>query len=396
MGDSGRTKGLAKSTVTSFSFPTRVVFGSGAVSQLPELLAEYGAKRVLLVTDQGLVHAGLVERVLKLVSGSSEVTCFDRVEPNPTESCLEEAVTLLRRESCDLVVGLGGGSVLDTAKAACMRLNHPGPLNQYEIQVEGYRRVTGEVPANIAIPTTAGTGSEVGRSAVITLETDNRKAVLLSPKILPTVALCDPELTLSLPAGLTASTGMDALTHNLEAYLSTEFHPICDAIALGGIRLVGRHLVDAVKGGGIEARSGMMLASSMGAIAFQKDLGVAHALAHPLSTLSGVPHGLANAIVLPHAMAFNKPVSADRLRDVACALGCAVDGLNELDGAELAIRKVEGLLEQTDLPNRLSAVGVEEDLLPELAAQAIADPNHRTNPRPCTCEDMVRLYRAAL
>ena len=252
------------------------------------------------------------------------------------------------------------------------------------------------MPANIAIPTTAGTGSEVGRSAVITLESENRKAVLLSPKIMPSVALCDPELTLSLPQGLTAATGMDALTHNLEAYLSKEYHPICDSIALGGIRLVGQHLVNAVKVGDIEARTGMMLASSMGAIAFQKDLGVAHALAHPLSTLAGVPHGLANAIVLPHAMAFNKQVSASRLKDVAQALGCAVDVATESEGADLAISAVEDLLDQTDLPKRLSLVGVDENLIPTLAAQAITDPNHRTNPRPCTREDMAQLYKDAL
>jgi alcohol dehydrogenase class IV len=296
-----------------------------------------------------------------------------------------------------MAVGLGGGSVLDTAKATCFRLNHPGGLNQYEILADGSRKITRIVPPNIAIPTTSGTGSEVGRSAVITLEPENRKAVLLSPKMMPAAAVCDPELTLSLPPGLTAATGMDALTHNLEAYLSTEYHPICDAVALGGIRLVADHLVNAVQNGkDIDARAGMMLASSMGAIAFQKDLGVAHALAHPLSTLANVPHGLANAIVLPHTMTFNREVSASRLKDIARAMGCAVDTVCDSEGANLAIAAVGRLLKETQLPSRLSAVGVTEDLLPALAQQAISDPNHRTNPRPCTIQDMDQLYRAAL
>lgn len=382
--------------ISNFSFPTRMVFGPGSLAQLPTLIKEQNAKKVLLVTDSGLVKAGLADQVLNTLKGHIETICFDGVEPNPTEACMEAATEALRKNGCDLVIGLGGGSAIDTAKAACFRLNHTGVLAPYEIQVDGHLNITNDVPPLIAIPTTSGTGSEVGRSSVITNKEEGRKVIICSPKLLPIVALCDPELTVGLPPHITAATGMDALTHNLEAYLSTSYHPICDAIALGGIRLVSENLERAVKNGSdIEARGNMMLASSMGAIAFQKDLGVAHALAHPLSTLADVPHGLANAIVLPHTMTFNKTVSADRLKDVARALGCPTDNTTDDEGADMAIQHVHNMLEKVDIPNRLSTIGITEDLIPALAKQAIADANHRTNPRACTEQDMIDLYHAA-
>ena len=371
-----------------------MIFGPKALSQLPDLIAEQSAKKILLVTDAGLVKAGLADRVLNLIP---DAICFDGVEANPTEACMEAATEVLRQSACDLVIGLGGGSAIDTAKAACFRLNHPGPLADFEIQVDGHLKMTNTVPPLIAIPTTAGTGSEVGRSAVITRKDEGRKAIIFGPKLLPIIALCDPELTTTLPAHITAATGMDALTHNIEAYLSTTFHPICDAIALGGIRLVASNLETAVKDGhNINARGNMLLASSMGALAFQKDLGVAHALAHPLSTLADVPHGLANAIVLSHTMAFNKSAAASRLKDIGHALGCAVDGASDEAGADLAIYFVRDLLGQVDLPDRLSAVGITEAMIPDLSKQAIADASHSTNPRPCTEADLTDLYRAAL
>jgi 4-hydroxybutyrate dehydrogenase len=383
--------------ITNFSFPTRMVFGPGSLMQLPEIVADRGTGRVLLVTDPGLVQAGLVDRVLATLRGRIETVVFSDVEANPTEACMEAATEALRSSACDLVIGLGGGSAIDTAKAACFRLNHPGPLAPYEIQVNGHLRMTGNVPALIAIPTTSGTGSEVGRSAVITNREEGRKVVIFSPKLLPVVALCDPEFTVGLPPHITAATGMDALTHNLEAYLATTYHPICDAIALGGIRLVADNLERAVKTGtDIEARGNMMLASSMGAISFQKDLGVAHALAHPLSTLAHVPHGLANAIVLPHTMAFNKQAAAARLKDVARALGCQTDGKTAEQGADLAIAFVHDMLARIDIPNRLSQVGITRNLIPALAKQALADANHRTNPRACREQDMIDLYTSAL
>ncbi|MCZ6632704.1 MAG: iron-containing alcohol dehydrogenase [bacterium] len=380
--------------ISTFSFPNQMVFGPGALNQLPDLLKTCNATRVLLVTDPGLVKIGLAERTLNLLQGPA--TCFDQVTPNPNEACLEAAVDVMRSTSCDFVVGLGGGSAMDTAKAVCLRLNHDQSLTEYEIQNNGAQKVTAHVPGCIAIPTTSGTGSEVGRSAVITLKDGNRKAILNTPKILPRVALCDPELTLGLPPQITAATGMDALTHNIEAYLSTTYHPPCDAVALGGVRLAAQNLETAVKDGqNIDARANMMMAASMGAIAFQKDLGVAHALAHPLSTLANVPHGLANAIMLSHTMKFNREAAPDRLKDIALALGCSTAGLSVNASATLAADTVHNLLVRLNLPIRLSEAGVPKDLIPELAAQAIADANHTTNPRPCTEADLVALYEAA-
>ncbi|MBS11609.1 MAG: alcohol dehydrogenase [Gemmatimonadetes bacterium] len=383
--------------ITTFRYPNRIVFGPGAITQLPDLLTEHNAERVLLVTDQGLVDAGLADRIQAETNKVATTTLFPEVEPNPTESCVDRAAQLLRDESCDLVIGLGGGSAMDAAKAAALREKHHAAFTVYEIQIGGDANMTETVCPIIAIPTTAGTGSEVGRSAVVTLAEWNRKAVICGPKLLPSVAVCDPELTLGLPPRITAATGMDALTHNIEAYCSTFYHPICDAVALGGIRLAAENLETAVKEGqDIEARSNMMLSSSMGAIAFQKDLGAAHSMAHPLSTVAGVPHGLANAIVLAHILEYNKPVAAERLGAIAQAMGCDVGGRSEEDRADAAIEAVKSLTERIDIPKSLSAVGVTEDQIPEMVQQAVADPNHVTNPRPCTAEDFTNLYHQAL
>ena len=383
--------------ISTFSYPNRIIFGPGAISRLPELLTELSAKRVLLVTDEGLVKAGLVERVQSRIDTVAQTVLYTGVTPNPTEACVDEAAEWLKSESCDLVIGLGGGSAMDAAKAAALRENHHRPFTEYEIQIGGDRNMTESVSLIIAIPTTAGTGSEVGRSAVITLAEGNRKAVICGPKLLPHIALCDPELTLGLPPHITAATGMDALTHNIEAYLSTAYHPICDAVALGGIRLAAENLERAVKeGADVEARSNMMLSSSMGAIAFQKDLGAAHSMAHPLSTVAGVPHGLANAIVLPHILAFNRPSAIKRLGDIAQAMGCSVDAQSPDDRANAAIEAVQTLALHIDIPKSLSAVGVTESQIPEMVKQAVDDPNHETNPRPCTAEDFDKLYRQAM
>lgn len=383
--------------LSTFGFPNRIVFGPGIVEQLPDLLEEHGATSILLVTDKGLLEAGIAGRIETLARGTAAVSTFDDVAPNPHLACVEAAAKQLANAAANIVIGLGGGSAMDTAKAAALRLNHHRPMTDYEIQADGHCHMTEAVPPIIAIPTTAGTGSEVGRSAVITLPDENRKAVICGPKLLPSVAVCDPELTVGLPPAITAATGMDALTHNVEAYLSTCYHPICDAVALGGIRLASRNLAKAVhQGDDLEARGNMMLASSMGAIAFQKDLGVAHALAHPLSSLAGVPHGLANAIVLPHAMTFNLPAAAVRLQDVAEALGCPIEGLSAEEAGETGIKAVTDLNKRVDLPTRLSDVGVTEALIPALADLALADPNHTTNPRSCTRSDFVDLYHLAL
>jgi alcohol dehydrogenase class IV len=234
-------------------------------------------------------------------------------------------------------------------------------------------------------------------SAVFTFRSLGRKSMIFSSHLMPTAAVADPELTVSLPPHLTAATGMDALTHSIESYLSIRYHPMCDAIARGGVRLVAQHLSRAVHcGGDLSARQGMLMAAMMGATAFQKDLGAAHSLSHPLSTVANLHHGLANAVVLPHVLAFNAGAVAAKLRDVAEDLGADVTGLSDEEAAQKAVDTVRALNREIGIPERLSQVGVTVEMILELSRKAMEDGCHRTNPRPCTVEDMVELYRKAL
>nr|HQH72778.1 iron-containing alcohol dehydrogenase [bacterium] len=316
------------------------------------------------------------------------------VHPNPVEDDVEQAGARFRKDGCDGVIGLGGGSALDVAKAVAVRVTHDGPLSRYEAQTGGYKLITGPVPPVIAIPTTAGTGSEVGRSAVITIPALGRKIVIFSPLLMPKRAIEDPELTVSLPPLLTASTGMDAFTHNLESLTCPVFHPICDAVALGGLELVIKYLERAVKNGlDLEARGNMMIAASMGAMAFQKDLGAAHSLAHPLSAEYGMQHGMANAVCLPAVMRFNREAAAKEYARVAALFGVNTHGMADIDAADRAIEAVIGLNQRIGIPARLRDCGIPEEGLEKLADKALEDSCHLTNPRPCTREDLLRLYR---
>jgi alcohol dehydrogenase class IV len=281
---------------------------------------------------------------------------------------------------------VGGGSPIDAAKAIRLKVTHELPLSEYDDNIGGDAKITANVPPMIALATTAGTGSEVGRSAVITLAATNRKTVIFSPHLIPSLALNDPELTLGLPAHVTAGTGMDALTHNLEAYIAKGYHPICDSIGLGGVKLCAEHLPRlAANPADLESRTAMMMASMMGAIAFQKGLGAAHSLAHPLSSEFGMHHGTANAVVLPAVLEFNmESPSQPRLVEAARVLGAA--------SAAAGIRRLNELL---GLKPRLRDYGVREDALEMLAAKAIQDGCHWNNPRPCRESDLLALYRAA-
>jgi alcohol dehydrogenase class IV len=292
-------------------------------------------------------------------------------------------------------VALGGGSPLDAAKLVQLLTTHEPPLSRYDDAKGGDQYVRDDLPPLIAIPTTAGTGSEVSRSGVATLEDTGRKTVIFSPALLPRVAICDPELTLGLPPGVTAATGMDAFTHCLEAYLANGFHPLADAVAIDGIARVGRSLVTAVKeGSNIEARADMMVAAMEGAMAFQKGLGACHALAHALTPISGVHHGLANAIVLPVVMEFNRPMTTGRLARVAVVLG-EFANMREDVLAGHAIERVRKLNAAIGIPARLRDVGVKEEDLPRIAAKAFEDASHLANPRKCTQEDLLMMAREA-
>lgn len=384
--------------VTRFSFPTTICFGPGAIKELPDCLKEVNCKKPLLVTDSGLHNTEVfaaVEKVLRTAGISFSI--FTGVRPNPLDEDVEKAAEVYRSSSCDGVIGLGGGSPLDTAKVVPVLITNNGPLANFDIQTGGNANIRGPLPPMIAIATTAGTGSEVGRCSVITSSSQGRKYLICHPYMMPQRAILDPELTVGLPANLTAATGMDAFTHSLEALTVQDFHPMCDAIALKAIELIAQNLERAVNvPTDIEARGNMMIAATMGAVAFQKDLGVAHSLSHALSAVCDLQHGLANAICLVPVMSFNKEVSAPEYARVAQCFGINTFDLSDAEAADKAIEAVVDLNQRIDIPKSLAAVGVKEDQLPELVEKAFQDPCHQTNPRPCRKEDILSLYKEAL
>ncbi|MGH9395580.1 MAG: iron-containing alcohol dehydrogenase [Terriglobia bacterium] len=382
--------------ISVFAFPTRTIFGAGALAQLGDEIAHLGIRRPLLVTDRGVVYAGIIERVTGAAKSVS-FAIFDGVSPNPTEQNVVEGIECYRRERCDGIVAVGGGSPLDAAKVVRLGVTHPLPLEQYDDQLNGGDKIGANLPPMAAIATTSGTGSEVGRSAVILLNSTDRKTVIFSPHLIPSVALDDPELTLAMPPQITAGTGVDALTHNVEAYLAKGYHPMCDAIALAGTRLAVANLPTAVHNGDdITARTNMMMASLMGAVAFQKGLGVTHSLAHPLSSIGGLHHGTTNGVLLPYVLEFNRAVSQDRLRDLALAMGLDVGQKSTADAASAAIERVRGLLQEVGIPDHLSALGIRREMIPAMSKKAMEDACHLLNPRPCAESDMTALYEQAL
>jgi alcohol dehydrogenase class IV len=378
-------------SLVSWSFPTTVVFGAGALATLPDHVKRAGGSRVLVVTDPGVVKAGIVAKVLAALDGAGiPHAVFDAVDPNPVEKNVTDGVAAYKAAGANLIVTVGGGAPLDTGKLIALKATHDRPLVDYDDATGGDRFVTASVPPTIAIPTTAGTGSEVGRSGVVTLEATGRKTVIFSPYFLAKAAILDPSLTVGLPPAITAATGFDALTHCLEAYVSLGDHPMADAIALGGLELAARHLERAVKTGtDLEARGAMMKAAAMGAVAFQKGLGACHSLAHPLSSEKGLHHGLANALCLPAVVRWNAEViGADRRAHLHQALGLAV-------GVDLA-DALAALRARLGLPDGLRSQGVTEADVAKLADKAFEDACHRSNPRPATRDDLAALYRASL
>lgn len=375
-------------SIITFRFPTTIRYGAGARATLAEFAKSERVERPLLVTDQGLPST----EAYRLIAATMDSVWpgawepFSGVHSNPVAQDVEEAWQAFRSGSCDCVVAVGGGSALDGGKALRLKPAFPEtPLAEIPLA-----RLPARLVPMAAIPTTAGTGSEVGRSTVITIS--GRKVVIGASPLMPNVAILDAELTRGLPPHLTAATGMDALTHAIESYVCPMFHPMCDAIALEAIRLVRENLPRAVaQGDDLHARGRMLIAASMGAVAFQKDLGAAHSLAHPLSTEFGVHHGLANAIVLAPVVRFNGEVDSEQYRRVAEAMG--IDGGD--DPAARVASAIEAFRGALDLCQRLRDVNVPEDALSRLAGLAFADVCHQTNPRPCTETDLLRLYQEA-
>ena len=377
--------------IRQFNFPTVIRFGVGAVKELAPYVTSQGFSKPLLVTDPVIAQLGFFKQILgDLEKAGFSVEVFSNIHKNPVKSDVYAGTEVWDATGRDCLIGIGGGAALDVARAIVLQVNHREDLFTYDDLIGGDVYVTNDVPHFITIPTTSGTGSEVGRSAIIADDETHQKKILFSPKLLAKIVFADPMLTMELPAFVTAATGMDALTHNMEAYLAKNYHPMCDGIALEGMRLVSESLVQAVKNPSIETRSKMLLASMMGAIAFQKGLGVVHSLAHPLSSLLDTHHGLANAVNIPYGMRFNIAGFEDRFARMAQTLG-----LSEHSG-EAVVSYLFDLNTQVGIPHRLRDIHVKEEHLDTLAALAFADFAHLNNPKPVSQADFRALYGEAL
>lgn len=381
-----------------FSYPTRVVWGAGSIRKLGEEVRKADGTKVLVVTDAGVIAAGLARRVENLLTEADlQYAVFSELQPNPVEADVWRGVDAFRSIDADCIVAIGGGAPLDTARAIRLAVNHPKPLSRYDDATGGDVNVTEPLPPLICIATTAGTGSDVSRSAVVKLEDTGRKTVLFSPRLIATSAIVDPELTLGLPPKPTAWTGMDAFTHCLEAYVALGDHPLADALAIDGVRRAARALPAVMDNpNDLAARAEMMAAAIMGAMAFSKGLGVAHAIAHAVgAVVPNAHHGLVNAIVLPSVCRYNEEEAHPRFARIAEAMGEPVIA-DERKMADRACTRIAELCRRVGIPERLSAVGVTADMIPRLTELALEDASHRTNPRPFTREDCEQLLRSLL
>ena len=376
-------------SISSFSFPTAIKFGAGARKLVAAHLLEVGCKRPLIVTDKALAALPVLAEFRTHLAGL-DVAVFSGVFGNPTCSQVMAGAAAYQAHQADCVIGFGGGAALDVAKVVGLAATHEGDILEYVWDHPKVRPITGELPYFVALPTTSGTGSEVGRSSVVSENDTHLKRVVFSPKILAKVVFADPELTLGLPPHITAATGMDALTHNIESYLSPAYHPLCDGIALEGTRIAAHALLTAVKEpANITARSDMMMASMMGAIAFQKDLGAVHSCAHALGAVCDLHHGLANALMIDTVLAWNQEAAPAKFDELAHVCGVA-------GGGSAFVPWLQALKASIGISGRLSDHGVTANHLPRLVDIATADICHQTNPRPCTAADFERLFAAAL
>ena len=376
-------------SISSFNFPTPIKFGAGARKLVAAHLLEVGCKRPLIVTDRALGALPVLAEFKTHLAGL-EVAVFSGVFGNPTCSQVMDGAAAYKAHKADCVIGFGGGAALDVAKIVGLAAVHEGDILEYVWDHPQVRPIVNPLPYFVALPTTSGTGSEVGRSSVVSENDSHIKRTVFSPKILAKMVFADPELTLALPPAVTAATGMDALTHNIESYLSPAYQPLCDGIALEGARIGARALVQAVKEpGNLQARSDMMMSSMMGAIAFQKDLGAVHSCAHALGAVCDMHHGLANALMIDTVLAWNYeavPAKFDELAHV-----CGVSG-----GGAAFVPWLKALKAQVGISGGLSAHGVKPEHIARLVEVATADICHQTNPRPCVAADFVRLFNAAL
>jgi alcohol dehydrogenase class IV len=372
------------------TYLTTILFDHGAVRQLAAELKAVGIGRPLLVTDRGVVAAGVAGRVLETVPQSNSIPRFEDTPSNPTEKAVLKALEVYRREQCDGVIAVGGGSSMDLAKAVALLATHPGKLADYMMALGGMPKITAAVAPVIAVPTTSGTGSEVGRGAMVTLG-DGRKLGLISPHLIPKRAICDPELTLGLPPLLTAATGMDAMAHCIETFLSPRVNPPAEAIALDGAERAARWIEKAAQDGrDRDARWHMMMASMEGAMCFQKGLGAVHGMSHPLGAVKelNLHHGTLNAVVMPAVLKFNDGYVGDKYARLRQRLSLPA-------GYDLS-QWIADLNARLKLPANLKAMGVKESMITKLAEAAMQDHCTLTNPRPLDKATYEKLFHAAM
>ncbi len=374
---------------TSFSFPTAIKFGPGARKEVASHLLARGLKRPLIVTDKAIAMLPVLAEFRQHLDGL-DVSVYAGVHGNPTAQQVMDGAIAFTAHGADCVIGFGGGAALDVAKVVGLAATHGGHIIEYAWDHPQVRPIDKELPYCVALPTTSGTGSEVGRSAVISEDETHLKRIIFSPRVLASVVFADPELTLALPPHVTAATGMDALTHNIESYLSPAYHPLCDGIALEGTRIAARALVKAVaEPQNLQARGDMMMASMMGAIAFQKDLGAVHSCAHALGAVCDLHHGLANALMIDTVLAWNHEAAPEKFAELAHVCGVAAGG----PGFVPWLRQLKV---RVGLTGTLKDHGVTPGQLPRLVEIATADICHLTNPRPVTAADFQRLFEQAM
>ena len=380
------------SLTANWSYPTAVKFGAGRISELADHCRAAGISRPLLVTDRGLAALPITAQALDvLAAGGLGRAMFSGVDPNPTEANMIEGIAAYKAGGHDGVICFGGGSALDLGKMIALMVDQTCSVWDLEDVGDWWTRANADAIAPIiAVPTTAGTGSEVGRAGVLTNTLTHKKKIIFHPKLMPAITLCDPVLTVGMPKMITAGTGMDAFAHCLEAYCSPHFHPMSQGIALEGLRLVNEYLPRAYADGtDLEARAQMMAAAAMGAVAFQKGLGAIHSLSHPVGAVYGTHHGTTNAVVMPMVLAFNRPAIEDRLARAAAYLG--IDG-----GYEGFVDRVMELRAINGIPANLSEMGVQADRLDDLTEMALEDPSCGGNPIVMTRENTRALFAACM
>lgn len=381
--------------VSNWNYPTRIWFGPGRIADLAAGCGEIGIERPLIVSDPFFSSLPVMAEIrASLASHGIESGLFDRLQGNPTSKNLDDGIAAFRAGGHDSVIAIGGGSALDVGKTVAFMVAQTRPVWEFEDIGTLWRaaRTDGIAPI-IAVPTTSGTGSEVGRATVITNDATHEKKIIFHPQMLPRLVIADPGLTLGLPPVLTAGTGMDALAHNLEAYCAPSYHPMADAIAIEGMRLLKLWLPVAVaEGGNIEARAHVMAAASMGGTSFQKGLGAIHALSHPIGSVYGFHHGLTNAVLMPYVIDFNRAAIEDKMGHLARCLGLPDDAAS---GTDRVLRWVLALRRETGIPHTLSEFGVKREDFGRIADASLTDPTAGTNPVPLTREGSLQMLEAA-